>query len=123
MLREKSFSIGSIVRGGEYIYLKDGDKSWLAFDPTEELTANEVQEYFDDDSPLTGKFEVLHKPDPVGVLEELPSGSVVVGGEHEVAIKFKQDWTVSGSELWFDSSDVLQILGNEFEVVRRGETD
>ena len=117
-MREKSFPIGSIIRGGESIYLKDGDKTWLAFDLAEELTANEVQEFFDDKSPYAVKSEVLYKTDPARVLEELPSGSVVVGGASVVAIKFEDDWAISGSELWYDSSDVSEILGNEFEVRR-----
>ena len=68
-MREKSFSIGSIIRGGESIYLKDGDKTWSAFDLAEELTANEVQEIFDDKTPYAAEFEVLYKPDPARVLE------------------------------------------------------
>ena len=120
-MREKSFSIGSIIRGGESIYLKDGDKTWSAFDLAEELTANEVQEFFDDKSPYAAEFVVLYKPDPARVLEDLPSGSIVSGGEHEVAIRFGEDWSVSGSESWYDSAAVLEILGNEFEVLRRGE--
>lgn len=121
-MREKSFSVGSIIRGGESIYLKDKDKTWLAFDLAEDLTANEVQEIFDSKSPYAVKAEVLYEPDPVRVLEDLPSGSVVVGGEYEVAIKFESGWSISGSESWYDSSAVLEILGNEFEVLRRGET-
>lgn len=120
-MREKSFPIGSIIRGGESIYLKDKDKTWLAFDPAEELKADAVQEIFDDKSPYAAEFEVLYKPDPARVLEDLPSGSIVSGGEHEVAIKLEQGWTVSGSVTWYDSAAVLEILGNEIEVLRRGE--
>ena len=120
-MREKSFPIGSIIRGGESIYLKDGDKTWTVFDLAVELTADRVQEFFDRKSPYAGKFDVIHKPDPVRALEDLPSGSIVYGGEHEVAIKLEDAWSVSGSELWYASSAVLELLGNEFEVVRRGE--
>ena len=120
-MREKSFPIGSIIRGGESIYLKNSDGRWTAFDPEEELTADEVQEFFDSKSPYAVKFEVLYRPDPVRALEDLPSGSVVSGGDHEVAIKLEQGWTVSGSVTWYDSAAVLEILGNEIEVLRRGE--
>lgn len=122
-MREKSFSIGSIIRGGESIYLKDRDETWSAFDLSGKLTASEAQKLFDVISPYAVKFEVLYKPDPARVLEDLPSGSIVSGGEHEVAIKFEDGWSISGSESWYDSSDVLEILGDEFEVLRRGETD
>lgn len=121
-MREKSFPIGSIVRGGEAIYLKDRDEAWRAFDLAESLPANEVQEIFDHKSQYAVEFEVLYKASPAKVLEDLPSGSVVSGGDHEVAIKFKDGWSLSGSETWYASSAVLEILGNEFEVLRRGET-
>lgn len=118
-MREKSFPIGSIIRGGESIYLKDSDGRWSAFDLEERLTADEVQEFFDSKSPYAEKFEVLNKPDPVLVLENLPSGSVVSSG-HEVAVRLGQDWAVGGSKSRYASSAVLVILGNEFEVLRRG---
>ena len=122
-MREKSFPIGSIIGGGESIYLKNSDGRWSAFDLSEEITASEMQEIFDDKSPYTVKVEVLHKPDHADVLEALPPGSVILGGDSEVAIKFEQEWSVSGSEAWYSTSAVLEMLGNEFEVLRRGETD
>ena len=122
-MREKSFPIGSIIRGGESIYLKTGNKTWTAFDLAEEIEANEVQEFFDGTNPYAEKIEVLYKPDHAVVLEELPPGSVVLGGDSEVAIKFEEEWSVSGSEAWYVSAAVLEMLGNEFEVLRRGETD
>ena len=122
-MREKSFPIGSIIRGGEAIYLKTGNKTWTAFDLAEEITASEVQEFFDSKSPYAEKIEVLYKPDHAVVLEALPPGSVILGGDSEVAIKFEQEWSVSGSEAWYSTSAVLEMLGNEFEVLRRGETD
>lgn len=122
-MREKSFPIGSIIGGGESIYLKTGNKTWTAFDLAEEIEANEVQEFFDGTNPYAGKIEVLYKPDHADVLEALPPGSVILGGDSEVAIKFEQEWSVSGSEAWYDSSAVLELLGSAFEVVRRGETD
>lgn len=122
-MREKSFPIGSIIRGGESIYLKNSDGRWSAFDLAEEITASEVQEFFDNKSPYAEKFEVLYKPDHADVLEALPPGSVILGGDSEVAIKFEQEWSVSGSEAWYVSAAVLEMLGNEFEVLRRGETD
>lgn len=120
-MREKSFPIGSIIRGGESIYLKNSDGRWSAFDLAEEIEANEVQEFFDNKSPYAEKFEVLYKPDHAVVLEALPPGSVILGGDSEVAIKFEQEWSVSGSEAWYSTSAVLEMLGNEFEVLRRGE--
>lgn len=122
-MREKSFPIGSIIRGGESIYLKDRDNMWTAFDLAEVITASDVQEFFDNKSPYAEKFEVLYKPDHADVLEALPPGSVILGGDSEVAIKFEQEWSVSGSEAWYSTSAVLEMLGNEFEVLRRGETD
>ena len=104
----------------ESVYIKESLNSWMAYDLVEELTANEVQEIFDDDSPYAVKIEVLHEPDPTSVLEELPSGSVVVGGDSIVAIKFEQDWSVSGSGDWYSSGGLLKTLGGRFEVVRRG---
>lgn len=122
-MNEKEFPVGSIIRGCESVYIKDFEGKWEAFDLAEDLTSNEVQEFFDTSSPYAEKFEVLHKPDPAGILEELPPGSVILGGDSEVAIKFEQEWSVSGSEAWFDSSAILKTLGSDFEVVRRGETD
>ena len=122
-MREKSFPIGSIISGGESIYLKDRDNTWTAFDLAEVITASDVQEFFDNKSPYAEKIEVLYKPDHAVVLEELPPGSVVLGGDSEVAIKFEEEWSVSGSEAWYVSAAVLEMLGNEFEVLRRGETD
>ena len=121
-MREKSFPIGSIIRGGESIYLKNRDGRWSAFDLAEEIEANEVQEFFDSKNPYAEKIEVLYKPDHAVFLEELPPGSVVLGGDSEVAIKFEEEWSVSGSEAWYVSAAVLEMLGNEFEVLRRGET-
>lgn len=122
-MNENDFQVGSVIRGGESVYVKTPGNSWLAYDLAEELTANEVQEFFVSKNPYAEKFEVLYKPDPAGVLEDLPSGSAVLGGESVVAIKFEQDWSVSGSEAWFDSDALLKTLGGKFEVVRRGETD
>lgn len=122
-MREKSFPIGSIIRGGESIYLKNRDGRWSAFDLAEEITASEVQEFFDSKSPYAEKIEVLYKPDHADILEALPPGSVILGGDSEVAIKFDEEWSVSGSEAWYVSAAVLEMLGNEFEVLRRGETD
>lgn len=122
-MNENDFQVGSVIRGGESVYVKASGNSWLAYDLAEELTANEVQEFFDSKNPYAEKFEVVYKPDPASVLEELPPGSVILGGDSEVAIKFEQDWSVSGLETWYDSSGVLELLGSAFEVVRRGETD
>lgn len=122
-MHESDFQVGSIIQGYESVYIKESLNSWMAYDLVEGLTANEIQEIFDDDSPHAVKIEVLHEPDPASVLEELPPGSVVVGGDSVVAIKFEQDWSVSGSETWFDSVGLMKILGGKFEVVRRGETD
>ena len=122
-MHESDFQVGSIILGYESVYIKESLNSWMAYDLVEGLTANEVQEIFDDDSPYAVKIEVLYEPDPTRVLEELPPGSVVVGGDHEVAIRFEQDWAISGSELWYDSAAVLDLLGNEIEVLRRGDTD
>lgn len=122
-MNENDFHEGSIVRGYESVYVKASGNSWLAYDLAEELTSNEVQEFFDYDGPNSEKLEVLYKPDPASVLEELPPGSVILGGDSEVAIKFEEEWSVSGLETWYDSSGVLELLGSAFEVVRRGETD
>lgn len=122
-MNENDFHVGSILRGYESVYVKASENSWWAYDLTEELTANDVQEFLDTDIPDADKLEVLYKPDPASVLEELPPGSVILGGDSEVAIKFEQEWSVSGSEAWYDSSAVLELLGSAFEVVRRGETD
>lgn len=122
-MNEKEFHAGSILRVGESVYIKGFEGKWEAFYLEDDLTSSEMQEFFDSASPLTEKFEVLHKPDPVGVLEELPSGSIVAGGEHEVAIKFEKDWSLSGSGNWYSSGALLELLGNAIEVVRRGEAD
>ena len=122
-MNENDFHEGSIIRGGESVYVKESLNSWMAYDLEEVLTSNEVQEVFDDRSPYAVKFEVIYKPDPSVVLEELPPGSVILGGDSEVAIKFEEEWSVSGLETWYDSSGVLELLGSAFEVVRRGETD
>lgn len=122
-MNENDFHVGSILRGYESVYVKYSENSWWAYDLSEELTANEVQEFLDYDGPNAEKLEVLYKPDPATVLEELPPGSVILGGDSEVAIKFEEEWSVSGSEAWYDSSSVLEMLGSSFEVVRRGETD
>lgn len=122
-MNENDFHEGSIIRGGESVYIKASENSWEAYDLAEILTANEVQEFFDDASPYAEKFEVLYKPDTSVVLEKLPSGSVIVGGDSVVAIKFEQDWSVSGSEAWFSSEALLGHMDGKFEVVRRGVTD
>lgn len=119
-MHESDFQVGSIILGYESVYIKQSLNSWMAYDLVEELTANEVQEIFDDDSPYAVKIEVLHEPDPASVLEELPSGSVVVGGVSVVAIKDVQKWSVSGTEDWYSSGTLLRHLGGRFEVVRRG---
>lgn len=119
-MNESDFQAGSIILGYESVYIKKSLNSWMAYDLVEGLTANEVQEIFDDDSPYAVKIEVLYEPDPTSVLVELPPGSVVVGGDSVVAIKFEQDWSVSGSESWFDSGALMKSLGGRFEVVRRG---
>lgn len=122
-MNENDFHEGSIIRGGESVYVKASENSWWAYDLAEELTANEVQEFFDSKSPYAEKFEVVYKPDPSVVLEELPSRSIVLGGNAEVAIKAGKSWTVSGSEAWFNSGALVEALGGKFEVVRRGVTD
>lgn len=122
-MNENDFHEGSIIRGGESVYVKESLNSWMAYDLEEVLTSNEVQEVFDDRSPYAVKFEVIYKPDPSVVLEELPSGSVVVSGDSVVAIKYEQDWSVSGSADWYSSRALLKNLGGRFEVVRRGEAD
>ena len=122
-MQENDFHEGSILRGYESVYIKASEDSWWAYDLAETLAADEVQEFFDDDSPHAEKLEVLYKPDPSVVLAELPSGSIVLGGSAEVAIKAGKSWTVSGSEAWFDSGALMESLGGKFEVVRRGVTD
>ena len=121
-MNESDFQVGSIIQGYESVYIKESLNSWMAYDLVEGLTANEVQEILDDDSPHAVKIEVLHEPDPTSVLEDLPSGSVVVGGDSIVAIKFEKVWSVSGSEDGYSSGALLKKLSGKFEVVRRGET-
>lgn len=119
-MNESDFQVGSIILGYESVYIKESLNSWMAYDLVEGVTAKEVQEIFDDDSPYAVKIEVLYEPDPTSVLEELPSGSVVVGGDSVVAIKDVQKWSVSGTEDWHSSGTLLRHLGGRFEVVRRG---
>ena len=119
-MHESDFQVGSIILGYESVYIKESLNSWMAYDLVEGLTANEVQEIFDDDSPYAVKIEVLYEPDPVDVLMDLPPGSIVLGGKEEVAIRIEKGWTVTGTDEWFDSTGLMKILGGKFEVVRRG---
>lgn len=122
-MNESDFQAGSIIQGGESVYIKDFEGMWKAFDLVEELTSNEVQEMLVHDGPYAAKFEVLHKPDPADILMDLPPRSIVLGGNGEVATRIVKGWTVTGTDEWFDSVGLMKILGGKFEVVRRGETD
>lgn len=122
-MNENDFHEGSIIRGGESVYVKASENSWEAYDLAEILTANEVQEFFDNKSPYAEKFEVVYKPDPSTVLADLPPGSVVTSGDTVVAIKFQKNWSVSGTPDWYSSEALMKLMGGRFEVVRRGETD
>ena len=119
-MHESRFAAGSVIMVGDDVFVKNDNGSWnyLAFNSR--WPAESMQALMDDAS--SEMVEVLHESSLLDVLEGLPSGSIVLGGDSEVAIKGDQKWSVSGSESWYGSSAVLEMLGDGFEVVRRGET-
>ena len=120
-MNDNDFQVGSVIRGYESVYVKARENTWWAYDLAEDITSNEMQEYFD--NRLGGEIEVLYKPNPASVLEELPPGSVILGGDSEVAIKFEEEWSVSGTADWYSSKALMKLMVGRFEVLRRGETD
>lgn len=118
---EKDFVVGSVLSTGDQLFLKVGPGDWSVFGLEADAGEEEMDETLDVCSDI---IEVLASPDPVDVLESLPSGSVVLASDAvAAAVKFEQGWTVSGTEGWYGSATVLERLGNDFEVVRRGGAD
>lgn len=116
---EKDFVIGSVLSTGDELFLKVAPGDWTVFG----IDRVEDEEEMNETLEVCSDFiEVLVSPDPADVIESLPSGSVVTAGS-DVAIRVGEDWSLSGMEGWFNSSDVLDVLGSVFEVVRRGVAD